>query len=228
MLVASIWVPHWVTYSVTTTRGDTIEKHIGLHKSCSTLDDPYCRDFPSPDMCQHGERYFCSMWRTIGFMASFATILCLACIVSFGVIMGGGKYKRETGWPFVGAMLTLVSAVEFVIISMVVSCERWEGDGEVNLARAWRPLTQPNRRTSTTTTTSSPYPAGTSTFRGTSAPSAPQSRCWLPAALRYPLTCSPQRTTTTSWRIPLTRSPGEAVAWPGVQCAARAPSIIFS
>ncbi|KEY66089.1 hypothetical protein S7711_09208 [Stachybotrys chartarum IBT 7711] len=119
MLVASIWVPHWVTYSVTTTRGDTIEKHIGLHKSCSTLDDPYCRDFPSPDMCQHGERYFCSMWRTIGFMASFATILCLACIVSFGVIMGGGKYKRETGWPFVGAMLTLVSAVEFVIISMV-------------------------------------------------------------------------------------------------------------
>lgn len=54
-------------------------------------------------------------------MASFATILCLACLVSFTVIMAGGKYKRETGWPFVGVMLTLVAVVEFVIISIVVS-----------------------------------------------------------------------------------------------------------
>lgn len=121
MVVASIWVPHWVTYSVTTGQGETFEKHIGLHKSCSNLDDPPCRDFPYKELCQDGERYFCSMWRTVGFMASFATILCLACLVSFVVIMAGGKYKRETGWPFVGAMLTLVSAVEFVIISIVVS-----------------------------------------------------------------------------------------------------------
>lgn len=119
MAVASILIPHWVTYTVTTPGGDTFEKHIGLHRSCSTLDDPPCRTFPSKDLCQDGERYFCSMWRTVGFMASFAVILCLACLVSFLVIMGGGKYKRETGWPFVGAMLTLVSAVEFVIISIV-------------------------------------------------------------------------------------------------------------
>lgn len=119
MAVASIWIPHWVTYSVTTPSGDTFEKHIGLHQSCSTLDDPHCRTFPSKDLCQDGERYFCSMWRTVGFMASFAVILCLACLVSFLVIMGGGKYKRETGWPFVGAMLTLVAVVEFVIISIV-------------------------------------------------------------------------------------------------------------
>jgi hypothetical protein len=61
------------------------------------------------------------MWRTVGFMASFAVIICLACLVSFLVIMSGGKYKRETGWPFVGAMLTLVAVVELVIISIVVS-----------------------------------------------------------------------------------------------------------
>ena len=120
MVVASIVVPHWVSYSVTTGKGETYQRHIGLHKSCSNLDDPQCRSFPYEELCRHGERYFCSMWRTIGFMASFSTILCLACIVSFVVVMSGGKFKRETGWPFVSAMLTLVAIVQFVIISMVV------------------------------------------------------------------------------------------------------------
>jgi hypothetical protein len=119
LLIAATWTPYWVTYSVTTGMGDKIEKHIGLHKSCYSLDDPHCREFPYRELCVEGERYFCSMWRTVGFMASFATILSLACLVSFAVIMGGGKYKRETGWPFVGAMLTLVSVVEFAIISIV-------------------------------------------------------------------------------------------------------------
>ncbi|KAH6899724.1 hypothetical protein B0T10DRAFT_3502 [Thelonectria olida] len=119
MVVVSIWLPNWVSYSVTTTAGETVEKHIGLHKSCSNLDDPPCQPFPLPELCQNGERYFCSMWRTVGFMASFSTILCLAGLVCFAVILGGGKYKRETGWPFVGALLTLVSVVEFATISIV-------------------------------------------------------------------------------------------------------------
>ncbi|GFP52677.1 hypothetical protein ACSS6W_003236 [Trichoderma asperelloides] len=119
MIVASITEPHWVSYSVTTTSGETLEKHIGLHKSCSSLDDPHCRDFPSKELCQYGERYFCSMWRTVGFMASFTIILCLASLIAFALVMGGGKYRRETGWPFVSALLTLVSVVEFIIISIV-------------------------------------------------------------------------------------------------------------
>ncbi|PTB64196.1 hypothetical protein BBK36DRAFT_1124212 [Trichoderma citrinoviride] len=119
MIVASITEPRWVSYSVTTTKGETLEKHIGLHKSCSSLDDPYCRDFPSQELCQYGERYFCSMWRTVGFMASFGIVLCLATLISFAIVMGGGKYRRETGWPFVAALLTLVSVVEFIVISIV-------------------------------------------------------------------------------------------------------------
>lgn len=121
MIVVPIWLPNWLTYSVTSATGETIERHIGLHKSCSTLDDPYCRDFPPKDLCEGGERYFCSMWRTVGFLASFTTLLCLGGLVTFVVIMSGGKYKRETGWPFAAAMLTLVSVVEFVSISIVVS-----------------------------------------------------------------------------------------------------------
>ncbi|GKU01195.1 pre-mrna splicing factor [Fusarium langsethiae] len=119
MIVVPIWLPNWLTYSVTSATGETIERHIGLHKSCSTLDDPYCRDFPPKDLCEGGERYFCSMWRTVGFLASFTTLLCLGGLVTFVVIMSGGKYKRETGWPFATAMLTLVSVVEFVSISIV-------------------------------------------------------------------------------------------------------------
>ncbi|KND86657.1 hypothetical protein TOPH_08705 [Tolypocladium ophioglossoides CBS 100239] len=120
MIVASIATPNWVSYSVTTAQGETFEKHIGLHKSCSNLDAPACRDFPYAELCQAGEeRYFCSMWRTVGFMASLAAILCLAGLVGFAVILRGGKYKRETGWPFVGGMLSLVAVVEFVMISIV-------------------------------------------------------------------------------------------------------------
>ncbi|RSL70784.1 hypothetical protein CEP54_001644 [Fusarium duplospermum] len=118
MIVTSIWLPNWVSYSVTTASGETVEKHIGLHKSCSTLTEPQCIDFPPKELCQ-GERYFCSLWRTVGFMASFATILCLGGLVTFIVIMSGGKYKRETGWPFVGSMMTLVAVVEFITISIV-------------------------------------------------------------------------------------------------------------
>lgn len=121
MTIASLATPNWVSYSVTTAKGETFEKNIGLHKSCSNLDSQRCRDFPSPELCQAGGRYFCSMWRTVGFMASFATILCLASLVTFLVIMRGGKYKRETGWPFVTAMLSLVAVVELVMISLVVS-----------------------------------------------------------------------------------------------------------
>lgn len=58
-------------------------------------------------------------------MASFAVIVCLACLVSFSVVMGGGKYKRETGWPLVAGMLALASVVEFVIISIVVCITEW-------------------------------------------------------------------------------------------------------
>lgn len=120
MTVASIAIPKWVSYSVTTPRGDTFTKHVGLQKSCSSLDTPPCRNFPSAELCRDSERYFCSMWRTVGFMAFLATILSLACLVSFVVIMRGGKYERERGWPFTSGLLVLIATFELTIISIVV------------------------------------------------------------------------------------------------------------
>lgn len=124
MIIASIALPNWVSYSVTTAKGEHIQKIIGLHKSCSTLNDPSCTPFPTSELCQAGERYFCSMWKTVGFLASFSVLLCFATLVTFGVTLGGGKYKRESGWAIVAALLTLVSVVEFVIISIVVCISR--------------------------------------------------------------------------------------------------------
>lgn len=63
------------------------------------------------------------MWCIVGFMVSFVVIFCLVCFVFFFVIMGGGKYKWEIGWLFVGVMLIFVFVVEFVIIFIVVSIE---------------------------------------------------------------------------------------------------------
>ena len=162
MIIASIVTPNWVTYSVTTPKGERFEKHIGLHRSCSSLDSPPCRDFPPAELCQDGERYFCSMWRTIGFMASLATILCLACLVTFGVIMRGGKYKRETGWPVVSGILALVAIVEFVIISIVV---RVIGSGSTSVREPL--LIMSYRRTCSITTTSSRSQDGASISLGT-------------------------------------------------------------
>ena len=176
MIVVPIWLPNWVTYSVTAATGETVEKHIGLHKSCSTLDDPYCRDFPPKELCE-GERYFCSMWRTVGFLASFTTLLCLGGLVTFIVIMSGGKYKRETGWPFAAAMLTLVSVVEFAAISIVVSRPAVEELLEDRLID--------DRHTFTTTTTSSRFPDGTLMFLSTSAQLEPLSVCWVLLVLPF-------------------------------------------
>lgn len=120
MTLAAISVPRWITYSVHA-GNQTFEKHIGLHQSCSNLDEPHCRSFPYKELCQEGERYFCSMWKTVGFIASVSALLSLAGLVAFAVVIRGGKYKRETGWPFATSMMALVSVLQFVTISIVVS-----------------------------------------------------------------------------------------------------------
>ena len=54
-------------------------------------------------------------------MLSFATIVELATLVSFIVVMAGGKFKREDGWKLVGGLLLVDAAIEFVGMGLVVS-----------------------------------------------------------------------------------------------------------
>lgn len=121
MIIASIAMPNWIDYSVTTGKGDTIHKTIGLHKSCSTLDENSCSPYPTPALCQADQGYFCSLWRTAGWLASFSVVLGLAGLVSFVVTLSGSRYKRETGWPFVAGLIATFAAVQLLIVSVVVS-----------------------------------------------------------------------------------------------------------
>lgn len=121
MTITSITTPYWISYSVRAgNSGATYGKSLGLHQSCSSLDDPECRHFPDDDDCR-GDQFFCSMWRSAGFLLSFATIVELATLITFLVVMAGGKYKRETGWRLIGGFLLADAAVEFAGMGLVVS-----------------------------------------------------------------------------------------------------------
>ncbi|EOO04156.1 putative lysine-sensitive aspartokinase 3 protein [Phaeoacremonium minimum UCRPA7] len=120
MTLASILMPHWVSYIVTAEdTGSTFTKTIGLHKSCSSVADPPCQPFPQDEICRGDERTFCSMWRTTGFLMSFATVAELAALVGFIVIIGGGKMKREFGWKVLGTILCVVGVIQFAAMAIV-------------------------------------------------------------------------------------------------------------
>ncbi|KAI1331842.1 hypothetical protein F5Y16DRAFT_245082 [Xylariaceae sp. FL0255] len=119
MTIASLVTPNWVTYSVRADNtGARFTKSVGLHQTCSNVALPNCRPFPSEDDCRD-DREFCSLWRTSNFLLSFATIFELATLVTFGVVLAGGKYKREGGWKLIGGFLLADAAVEFVSMGIV-------------------------------------------------------------------------------------------------------------
>lgn len=61
------------------------------------------------------------MWRSTGFLMSFATVAELAGLVGFLVVMAGGRAKRERGWPIMAVVMLAVAAVQFGAMAIVVS-----------------------------------------------------------------------------------------------------------
>lgn len=123
MTLASILFPHWVSMDVQAHNSDkTFSQHLGLHHYCNTaLPDKPCRMFPDEEVdCDPNDRYFCSMWRTTGFLMSLATVAELATLVGFVVTIGGGSVKREYGWKVLAGLLALVSVVQFAAMGLVV------------------------------------------------------------------------------------------------------------
>ncbi|EZF70315.1 hypothetical protein H105_07374 [Trichophyton soudanense CBS 452.61] len=55
---------------------------------------------------------FCSMWRSVGFLISFAVVLEGMTFVAFVVILAGGKQMRETGWKMLTVFLVLIGLVQ--------------------------------------------------------------------------------------------------------------------
>ncbi|RFU36164.1 hypothetical protein B7463_g190, partial [Scytalidium lignicola] len=116
---AAIALPDWMSWNVTTSTGSHISKRIGLHRSCSSVDST-CRHFPSDfDDCNGSDRYFCSMWRSVGFLMSFTAVLELVTIVMYGVILIGGKQKRQNGWKLLSFMLVIVGLAQIAATAIV-------------------------------------------------------------------------------------------------------------
>ncbi|KAK8115116.1 uncharacterized protein PG998_000331 [Apiospora kogelbergensis] len=138
LTITSIMTPNWVEYSVTAQNTNaTFSHHMGLHKSCSlseTADQTTCRPFPSEDDCRD-DQFFCSMWRSSGFLMSFATVVELATAISFLVVMLGGKYKREEGWFVIAGLLIADAVIEFA--GMGIVAYMFNTDAQFNVP-GWR------------------------------------------------------------------------------------------
>lgn len=131
MTAATNVLPSWMSYRASAPSGATYRQQIGLHRSCtsefsssSNHTSPHhprgweCHAFPTRDDCHGDERYFCSMWRSTGFLMAFALVTELASLVSFLVILTGGKYMRETGWKVLSGLLGFVAVVHIVALSI--------------------------------------------------------------------------------------------------------------
>ena len=103
----------------------------GLHQRCSNTNipptsDPYissslkCVQFPRYSDCHAENRYFCSMWRSVGFLMSFAVVLEGMTIAAFSILLVGGKQKREQGWGALTILVTLAAVVQAIGMALMV------------------------------------------------------------------------------------------------------------
>lgn len=58
-------------------------------------------------------------------MMSFAAVLELVTLVSYLMVILGGKQKRETGWKVLTFLLMLVGIIQCAAMAIVVSGTRW-------------------------------------------------------------------------------------------------------
>jgi len=118
MTFAAILLPNWVSFSSPLSPSDRLTYSYGLHRACSSLSSG-CRVFPEDKDCQGSDRYFCSLWRTTGFLMSFTAVLELAVIVAYIVIIAGGKQKRAVGWKLLDIMLVIVAVAQCGAMAIV-------------------------------------------------------------------------------------------------------------
>lgn len=141
MTLIAIVIPRWISWDTTTvsglessqatwrksltravwlqTAGTRIHYTYGLHRRCSSLTQT-CEHFPQYDDCHGADRYFCSMWRSVGFLMSFAVVLEGMGLVALAVILAGGRQKRESGWKVTCCLLLLTGAVQCASMAIMV------------------------------------------------------------------------------------------------------------
>ncbi|KAF2036759.1 hypothetical protein EK21DRAFT_95971 [Setomelanomma holmii] len=113
MTIAGIAMPRWVSYSPNGER----EYSYGLHSRCSAVTGT-CVPFPRTSDCTK-DPSFCNMWRTVGFLISFAVVIELCTLVSFVVIIGGGVQRRVAGWQVASGVLLFSAVVQCAGMAIV-------------------------------------------------------------------------------------------------------------
>ena len=74
------------------------------------------------------------MWRSVGFLMSFAVVMEGMTLIAFLVVIAGGKQKRESGWRVLVGLLLLVGMIQCAGMSLIVSIlqlVRWKGRAEL-------------------------------------------------------------------------------------------------
>ena len=144
MTLTSIIIPRWISWNSETVRasmtnihqlviersltllphqpsGQNIHYTYGLHRRCSSLTGT-CDYFPQQEDCHH-DRYFCSMWRSVGFLMSFAVVLEGMTLITYAVILSGGMQKRAGGWKILSGLLLVVGVVELACMAIMVGLQ---------------------------------------------------------------------------------------------------------
>lgn len=124
LTLASIIIPEWISYEDVTNHGTTVHSTYGLHRQCSNTDPPsatrlHCSSFPTLDDCAQ-DRYFCSMWRSVGFLMSFAVVIEGMTIAAFVILILGGKQRREQGWGVMALLALIAALVQACAMALIV------------------------------------------------------------------------------------------------------------
>ncbi|KAI4144954.1 MAG: hypothetical protein LQ340_006484 [Diploschistes diacapsis] len=117
MTIASVIIPRWISWNLSSTSGAPIHYTYGLHSRCSSVTGE-CDPFPTDDVCRE-DRYFCNAWRSVGFLMSFAVVLEGMTLVAFIVMLSSGVQKRTSGWKTVTVLLGLVALVQCVAMGLL-------------------------------------------------------------------------------------------------------------
>ncbi|KAL1954232.1 hypothetical protein VTO42DRAFT_1512 [Malbranchea cinnamomea] len=119
LTIASVSLPKWVTHHSETPKGDRYDYSYGLYRRCSSVTHT-CVPFPQYEDCRGAENgYFCSMWRSIGFLMSFAIVLEGMTLITYLIILTCGKQKRETGWKILTLFLGMIALVQCAAMGLV-------------------------------------------------------------------------------------------------------------
>ena len=128
MTIAAIIVPNWISFDNTTNQGTKLHYTYGLHRRCSntTPSSPFtaqgltCVQFPRDKDCHGDNRYFCSMWRSVGFLMSFAVMMEGMTIAAFAILLAGGKQRREQGWGVMAILAALAALIQVAAMGIMV------------------------------------------------------------------------------------------------------------